>query len=51
MGWQFFCISEQSMEHLKNNNHTVRILIIEDDEEMRSLLKDSIEEGFREFLT
>jgi len=32
-------------------NGILRILIIEDDEEMRSLLKDSIVEGFREFLT
>lgn len=35
------------MEALKNNSHTVRILIVEDDEEMRSLLKDFLEEeGF-----
>ena len=35
------------MEGLKNNSHTVRILIVEDDEEMRSLLKDFLEEeGF-----
>ena len=34
------------MEHLKNNNHTVRILIIEDVEEMRALMKDCLmEEG------
>jgi len=34
------------MEHLKNSNHTVRILIIEDDDEMRALLKDCLmEEG------
>lgn len=32
------------MEPLKNVNPAVRILIIEDDEEMRSLLKDFIEE-------
>jgi DNA-binding NtrC family response regulator len=35
------------MEDVGNNNHIVRILIIEDDEEMRSLLKDFLEEeGF-----
>jgi DNA-binding response OmpR family regulator len=35
------------MEGLKNNTHIVRILVIEDDEEMRSLLKDFLEEeGF-----
>ncbi len=35
------------MEALKNHNHIVRILVIEDDEEMRSLLKDFLEEeGF-----
>ena len=34
------------MERLKNNNHAVRILIIEDDEEMRTLLKEFlVEEG------
>ena len=34
------------MDPLKNNNHTVRILIIEDDEAMRTLLKDFlVEEG------
>jgi DNA-binding response OmpR family regulator len=33
-------------------NRILRILIIEDDEEMRSLLKDSMgEERFKEFLT
>jgi DNA-binding response OmpR family regulator len=35
------------MEALKNHNHIVRILVIEDDEEMMSLLKDFLEdEGF-----
>jgi DNA-binding response OmpR family regulator len=35
------------MEALKNKNRTVRILVIEDDERMRSLLKDFLdEEGF-----
>jgi DNA-binding response OmpR family regulator len=35
------------MDGLKNDNHTVRILVVEDDEEMRSLLKDFLEEeGF-----
>lgn len=32
------------MEHSKNSNRNVKILVIEDDEEMRSLLKDFIEE-------
>ncbi len=35
------------MEALKNHNHIVRILVIEDDEAMMSLLKDFLEdEGF-----
>jgi DNA-binding response OmpR family regulator len=35
------------MKALKNHNHIVRILVIEDDEEMMSLLKDFLEdEGF-----
>ena len=35
------------MEGLKNKNQNVRILVVEDDEEMRSLLKDFLDEkGF-----
>jgi CheY-like chemotaxis protein len=39
--------AEQKVEGLKNNNYIVRIPVIEDDGEMRSLLKDFLEEeGF-----